>query len=550
MEFTKLVSKPSFKLDLEKIDSKYEAGYKDNKIYKADGNRKNCISKYGNLNDNVYIGDESIQILEQLKRIEEENIRLREINEQLSRSLCISTRSISMNSNHNSFQMDDFCRQPSFFSQSLLTSRSTSMNSEMVKNIKTAVSDIIGDRSEIALSINLLEDVYFLGLEPNYDGQSARVILSKTPSYWSIKKIPHFWEGFSNIMSSVMKKGFLNTLSYWSFLRAPPSPKKNVKRWEGITIKYKGPLKEFRGYSLAGNDDGLFVYLESEEDAYDNIFYCNFRRKKQKYTEDYKTYSDHQKNILNLLHANTRSFICVEPNVKSKEGNIMIKLSESKKNKLMFEEISASELLARQLLISAEQISQDLDHTNRNYNQIASFPSFRCYEQDAQRIHSNRYSLEESFTNRTVELCLSAEAQNKVKRGSLADELSNELSTHRNHSLGNFFSDVNNSKYSFGDNTNFKEDKTHRECLKITERNLEENSRICSPRIRASNIINDQVSGLDYHEVPLTRRLNVVYIPSTTAVLVHDLVDSEEESSNNVDNEKISDAEQEYFKME
>ncbi|OII74196.1 uncharacterized protein cubi_01040 [Cryptosporidium ubiquitum] len=549
MEFTKLVSKPSFKLDLEKINSKFEAGFKSDKSYETDFGQEKLILKHGNLDNNVYAGDDNSQILEQLKRIEEENIRLREINEQLSRSLCMSTRYISMNSNSFPLQVDDLYRQSSLFNnQSLSTSRSISINPQMVKKVKMTVSDIIGDRSEIALSATLLEDEYFLGLEPNYDRQSARVVLSKTPSYWSIKKIPHFWEGFSNIMSSVMKKGFLNTLSYWSFLRAPPSPKKNVKRWEGITIKYKGPLKEFRGYSLAGNDDGLFVYLESEEDAYDNIFYCNFRKKKEKCTEDYGEHEcDIQKNILNLLHANTRSFICVEPNIKSKEGNIMIKLSESKKNKLMFEERSASELLAKQLLVSTEQISQDFEHTNRNINQISSFPSFRYYEQNFQKINSNRYSFEENFTSRTVELC-SADKQNKVKRGSLADELSNELA-HSNQSLGNFFNDVNDSKYLFNENIDSKEKMSHRETLEITERKLEENLKICSPRIRASNIINDQISGFEYHEVPLTRRLNVVYIPSTTAVLVHDLVDSEEELNNNIDNEKISDAEQEYFKM-
>ncbi|KAH8583673.1 uncharacterized protein ELE39_001419 [Cryptosporidium sp. chipmunk genotype I] len=552
MEFAKLVSKPSFKLNLDKINNKFDAEFRSSNNCKVSDNEEKLNLTYENSGDTVYLGDDNSQILEQLKRIEEENIRLREINEQLSRSLCISTRSISIKGNNNSFQIDNLSRQSSFLSsQSLITTRSMSMNPQIVKNLKMTVSDIIGDRSEIALKVMLLEDEYFLGLEPIFDRQSARVVLSKTPSYWSIKKIPHFWEGFSNIMSSVMKKGFLNTISYWSFLRAPPSPKKNVKRWEGITIKYKGPLKEFRGYSLAGNDDGLFVYLESEEDAYDNIFYCNFRKKKEKCIQDFGDNTNGlQTNILNLLHANTRSFICIEPNIKSKEGNIMIKLSESKKNKLMFEEISASELLARQLIVSAEQISQDFDLSNRNINQMASFPSFRYYEQSFQKINSNRYPPDESFTSRTVELCSSAEAQNKDRQGSLADELSNELSTYRNQSFGNFFSDANHSKYPLSDNVNFKE-VFQKECLKVTDKkNPGENSKICSPRIRASNIINDQFSGLEYHEVPLTRRLNVVYIPSTTAVLVHDLVDSEEELSNNIDNGKISDAEHEYFKVE
>ncbi|KAK9173539.1 hypothetical protein CmeUKMEL1_12060 [Cryptosporidium meleagridis] len=551
MEFTKLVSKPSFKLDLDKINYKFEAGNKNSNSCKANGNRGKHNLEYGNLCSAIYLEDNDSQIMEQLKRIEEENIRLREINEQLSRSLCISTRSISINNNNNSFQMDDVSRQSSFLSSQALTTRSVSMNPQIIKNLKITVSDIIGDRSEIALRVMLLEDEYFLGLEPISDRQSARVVLSKTPSYWSIKKIPHFWEGFSNIMSSVIKKGFLNTISYWSFLRAPPSPKKNVKKWEGITIKYKGPLKEFRGYSLAGNDDGLFVYLESEEDAYDNIFYCNFRKKKEKCADDFgDCTNDHRTNILNLLHANTRSFICIEPNIKSKGGNIMIKLSESKRNKLMFEEISASELLARQLLISAEQISQDFDLTNRNINQMASLPSFRNYEQNFQKMSSNRYFPDESLTSRTVELCSSAETQNKYKRGSLADELSNELLTQRNQSLSNFFGETNHSKYNLTDNVDFKEETSHKKSLKITDTNLGENSKICSPRIRASNIINDQLSGLEYHEVPLTRRLNVVYIPSTTAVLVHDLVDSEEELNNNIDSGKISDVEQEYFKVE
>ncbi|CUV05110.1 unnamed protein product [Cryptosporidium hominis] len=551
MEFTKLVSKPSFKLDLDKINYKFEAGNKNSNSCKANGNRGKHSLECGNSCGTIYLEDDDSQILEQLKRIEEENIRLREINEQLSRSLCISTRSISINNNNNSFQIDDFSRQSSFLSSQALTTRSISMNPQIVKNLKMTVSDIIGDRSEIALRVMLLEDEYFLGLEPILDRQSARVVLSKTPSYWSIKKIPHFWEGFSNIMSSVIKKGFLNTISYWSFLRAPPSPKKNVKKWEGITIKYKGPLKEFRGYSLAGNDDGLFVYLESEEDAYDNIFYCNFRKKKEKCTEDFRDCTnDLRTNVLNLLHANTRSFICIEPNIKSKGGNIMIKLSESKKNKLMFEEISASELLARQLLISAEQISQDFDLTNRNIHQMTSFPSFRNYEQNFQKTSSNRYSPEESFRSRTVELCSPVETQNKDKRGSLADELSNELLTQRNQLLSNFFGETNHSKYTLSDSIGFKKEIPHNNSSKIIDTNLGENSKICSPRIRASNVINDQLSGLEYHEVPLTRRLNVVYIPSTTAVLVHDLVDSEEELNNNIDSGKISDVEQEYFKVE
>ncbi|KAL5369578.1 hypothetical protein CPHLJ_3g2280 [Cryptosporidium parvum] len=551
MEFTKLVSKPSFKLDLDKINYKFEAGDKNSNSCKANGNRGKHSLECGNSCGTVYLEDGDSQILEQLKRIEEENIRLREINEQLSRSLCISTRSISINNSNNSFQIDDFSRQSSFLSSRALTTRSISMNPQIVKNLKMTVSDIIGDRTEIALRVMLLEDEYFLGLEPILDRQSARVVLSKTPSYWSIKKIPHFWEGFSNIMSSVIKKGFLNTISYWSFLRAPPSPKKNVKKWEGITIKYKGPLKEFRGYSLAGNDDGLFVYLESEEDAYDNIFYCNFRKKKEKCTEDFRDCTnDLRTNVLNLLHANTRSFICIEPNIKSKGGNIMIKLSESKRNKLMFEEISASELLARQLLISAEQISQDFDLTNRNIHQVTSFPSFSNYEQNFQKTSSNRYSPEESFTSRTVELCSSAETQNKDKRGSLADELSSELLTQRNQSLSNFFGEANHSKYTLSDNIGFKEEIPNKNSLKIIDTSLGENSKICSPRIRASNIINDKLSGLEYHEVPLTRRLNVVYIPSTTAVLVHDLVDSDEELNNNIDSGKISDVEQEYFKVE
>lgn len=554
MESTKLVTKPSFKLDLGRINSKFGNGFNNSNIREVNDNNKNFISVHDNSEGNDGMTCDNIQIMEQLKRIEEENIRLREINEQLSRSLSMSTRSISMSSSYNSFQqINDVCRQPSFLDyQPSLTSRSISMSPYLAKNLKATVSDIIGDRQEIALSVTLLEDVYFLGLEPIYDRQSARVVLSKTPSYWSIKKIPHFWEGFSNIVSSVMKKGFLNTLSYWSFLRAPPSPKKNVKRWEGITIKYKGPLKEFRGYSLAGNDDGLFVYLQSDEDAYDNIFYCNFRRKREKHFDNGNG-TDTRKNILNLLHANTRSYICIEPNIKCKEGTIMIKLSESKKNKLMFEEISATELLSRQLLVSAEQISKEFDQANRNIIQTSSFQTFRYDEQNVQKINLSKYSLEESFTSRTVELCRSAETQNRVRRGSLADELSNELSTNGNQSLfGNFFGDIGNLKYHPNtDVMDFNEDTTQIESRKITEQRVTENSKICSPRIRASNIINDQVSGLEYHEVPLTRRLNVVYIPSTTAVLVHDLVDSEEELNNNgISEEKISDAEQEYFKVE
>lgn len=552
MEFTKLVSKPSFKLDLGRINSKFETGSNSINIRETNDSNKNFISVHGNSEGNSGSTCDNIQIMEQLKLIEEENIRLREINEQLSRSLSMSTRSISMSSNYNSFQqINDVYRQSTFLDyQPSLTSRSMSMNPYLIKNLKTTVNDIIGDRQEIALSVTLLDEVYFLGLEPVYDRESARVVLSKTPSYWSIKKIPHFWEGFSNIVSSVMKKGFLNTLSYWSFLRAPPSPKKNVKRWEGITIKYKGPLKEFRGYSLAGNDDGLFVYLQSEEDAYDNIFYCNFRRRREKYLNGGDGETDARKNILNLLHANTRSYICIEPNARCKEGTIMIKLSESKRNKLMFEEISASELLARQLLVSAEQISKEFDQANRDIR-TSSFQTFRYDEQNIQKTNSSKYPLEGSFTSRTVELCAPVETQSRVRRGSLADELSNELSANGNQSFGNFFSDISNLKHPPSDVMDFNEDNTRIENHNVIEPKATDSSKICSPRIRASNIINDHVSGLEYHEVPLTRRLNVVYIPSTTAVLVHDLVDSEEELNNNgINEEKISDAEQEYFKAE
>ncbi|KAJ1607359.1 hypothetical protein OJ252_2852 [Cryptosporidium canis] len=546
MESTKLVSKPSFKLDLGKINSRYEAGFNDSNMCEVNDNKQMASFAYSGSDARC----DSTQVIEQLKRIEEENIRLREINEQLSRSLSMSTRSCSIGSNFNSFQQVDTQKSSSFLSyQSSITSRSTSLYPNLVNSLKSYVSDIIGDRPEIALCVTLSDDVYFLGLEPIHDGQSARVVLSKTPSYWSIKKIPHFWEGFSNIVSSVMKKGFLNTLSYWSFLRAPPSPKKNVKRWEGITIKYKGPIREFRGYSLAGNDDGLFVYLQSEDDAYDNIFYCNFRRKKEKYSEDGEYMVDNRKSILNLLHANTRSYICIEPNSQRNGKNIMIKLSESKKNKLMFEEISASELLARQLLVSAEQISQEFDLANRDISKSLSFQTFGYYEQNTQRINSLKHQ-EENFTSRTVELCVSAEGQNRFRRGSLADELSNEPSADGNRSFGNFFGDIGNLKYSPSEYMELNKGSAPVECNKTSEEKPTESSRMCSPRIRASNIINDNVTGLEYHEVPLTRRLNVVYIPSTTAVLVHDLVDSEEELNNSTNNEQISDVEQEYFKVE
>ncbi|KAF7458602.1 hypothetical protein HWI79_687 [Cryptosporidium felis] len=544
MDSTRLVVKPNFRLDLERINSKQ---VKNSNINSKDGrnNKEHTQSD----NDIGYIIDDDVEksnLIKQFKLIEEENIRLREINEQLSRSLSISARSTMVENSFNSFQREQsLSRQSSLITQqSLLTSRTLSVTPNIMNNLKTTVTEIIGDRSEIALKAIILEGEFFLGLEPIPNTQSARVILSKTPSYWSIKRIPHFWEGLSDIVSSVMKKGFLNTISYWSFLRAPPSPKKNIKRWEGITIKYKGPLKEYKGYSLAGNDDGLFVYLQSEEDAYDNIFYCNFRKKKIQ--ENLAGGSTESRSILNLLHANTRSYICTEPNVKIGE-NILIKLSESKRNKLMFEEVNASELLARQLFLSAEQISQEISQTNDDFCHSNTFPTFRYFDCNSRKQYIKSCTKEE-ITNRTVEPCSILETQNK-NYGSLADEL-NEISVMKDKFHSGFFEDSNCSK-----NINIKS--THRdikgaEFSRETEQVVDRDSRICSPRIRATNLMNKNISGLDYHEVPLNKRLNIVYIPSTTAVLVHDLVDSEEDELNNINIEsvKISDAEQEYFEAE
>ncbi|KAH7647412.1 hypothetical protein FG379_002533 [Cryptosporidium bovis] len=542
MNSTKLVDKPSFKLDLRKLNPEFdiEEGKQTN--------LKNSIhTKNGTKISNVLRNGEEYYI-DRLKQIEEENIKLREINEQLSRSLSMTTRSTSLIVGYNSFQNQNVYSRyfNSINEQAVLTSRTMSLDSSIKRNIKVTVSNIIGERSEVALSVLVLDEEYFLSLDPIHNCQSARVILSKTPSYWSINKIPQFWDGFSNIISSVIQKGFLNTLSYWSFLRAPPSPKRNVKRWEGITIKYQGPLKEYKGYSLAGNDDGLFVYLQSEEDAYDNIFYCNFR--KRKVVPQIDIDSGTRRNILNLLHANTRSYICIDTNAKN-EDNIMIKLSESKRNKLMFEEVDATELLAKQLLETAEQISQEMDQSRQDFDYYDNVPSkldSRVYKRNISGTNFGK----EGFTSRTVEPCLSIEREVICRDNSLADELSFEIPNTKSNS------DFSRDQDSSG--SRFCESKVN-DCMNgelsticKNESIISNDPSMCSPRIRASNVINDKVTGIDYHEIPLTKRLNVVYIPSTTAVLVHDLVDSEEDNQNNSisESEKISDAEQEYFKAD
>ncbi|KAH8742058.1 hypothetical protein FG386_003560 [Cryptosporidium ryanae] len=541
MSSTKLVEKPSFKLDLRKLNPDFEIEEYKERILKKSQNNKN------NANISSSLRNSEEYYIEKLRQIEEENIKLREINEQLSRSLSMTTRSTSLITGYNPLQNKNLYSRyfSSINEQIITTSRSMLLNLNMERNLKATVSNIIGERSEVALSVLVSNEEYFLGLDPIHESQSARVVLSKIPSYWRINKIPQFWEGFFNIMSSVVQKGFLNTLSYWSFLRAPPSPKKNVRRWEGITIKYQGPLKEYKGYSLAGNDDGLFVYLQSEEDAYDNIFYCNFRRRKA--IPQTESNSETRKNILNLLHANTRSYICIDTKAKN-EDKIMIKLSESKRNKLMFEEVDATELLTKQLLRTAEQISQEMDQSKQDFVYYDNTPSRLDSKGYIRNIPGTNFSQEEGFTSRTVEPCISIEREVMIRNNSLADELSFETSSIQQNK--DFMCDRSALRHKFCELRINDQINCEMSISCKNESNISNNSNICSPRIRASNVINDKVIGIDYHEVPLTKRLNVVYIPSTTAVLVHDLVDSEEDDKINSisECENISDAEQEYFK--
>ncbi|KAL7065800.1 hypothetical protein ACR3K2_37580 [Cryptosporidium serpentis] len=505
-------SKPVFKLDLEKLNEHPNIDYKSN-----------CKSKNNEIN-----------WIERLKEIEEENVKLREANEQLSRTLSMTTRSSSFRSNSiqsSSLQNDIFqIIQNNQFDSLSLTSRNTITN-PLAKNIKKTINRALGKRTEIALSVNIYGEEYYLGLEPTSKFNAARVVLLKTPSFWKIHKLPQFWLGLSNVVSSVIKKGLLKTLSYWSFLPNPPNSTEYEKEWEAINLKYIGPNTRFKGYSLIANDDGLFVCLQSKEDSYETVFYCN-KLYKQNLTLFNNNMDDYTESFLSLLHASTQQYLNLDPRGNYRQG-ISVRLSDNNKNQLLFKEITTDTVLTKQLIQSTNYTS--LESELSTYKEINSSYNFN------KDIYTTK-------TIRTVEPCSSIgeiKSNYNLILGSSVLPKSNNI----DHETPKSLSD--NSPYSlYSENNSIMISIDNNLHTNIYPQTIKESSPICSPRIRAHNVLPSQHSLVsDYHEVPLTRRLNIVYMPSTTPVLVHDLVDSEDdfESVSSTDRRQISDAELEYF---
>ncbi|EEA07252.1 uncharacterized protein CMU_001230 [Cryptosporidium muris RN66] len=505
-------SKPVFKLDLEKLNEYPNIDY-----------ISNCKSKSSETN-----------WVERLKEIEEENVRLREVNEQLSRTLSMTTRSLSFRNNtmkplllqNNTFQV---IRTNQFSS---LTSRDTITN-PLAKNIKETINRALGERTEIALSVNIYGEEYYLGLEPTSKSNAARVVLLRTPSFWKIHKLPQFWLGLSNIVSSVINKGLLKTLSYWSFLPNPPNSTEYEKEWEAINLKYIGPNTRFKGYSLIANDDGLFVCLQSKEDSYETVFYSN-KLHKQNLTLFNNNMEDYTESFLNLLHASTQQYLNLDPRGNYRQG-ISIKLSDNNKNQLLFKEITTDTVLTTQLM------QQSTNYTSLE-SELSTYKEINSYNFNKDKdIYTTK-------TTRTVEPCSSigeVKSNYNLILGSSLLPKSNNI----DHGTPKSLSD--NNPYSlYSENNSIMAPIDNNLHTNIYPQTIKESSPICSPRIRAHNVLPSQHSLVsDYHEVPLNRRLNIVYVPSTTPVLVHDLVDSEDdfESVSSTDRRQISDVELEYF---